>query len=81
MKVNEMMKDIKEVTKVDQDTGKYMNAQRVGTRISIGLVIIFIGILFIFGGFSLVLWGIGINILMILLIATILYILIKTKVI
>jgi hypothetical protein len=47
-----MMKNFKEVTKVDEDTGKYKNAQKLGRNVLIGFIVIIAGILYSIGGFG-----------------------------
>ncbi len=51
------MKDFKKLTKTNEDTGKYENAQKIGQNVLIGLLIIIAGILYSIGGFDLLLKG------------------------
>jgi hypothetical protein len=82
MKVNEMMmKDLKEATKIDPDTGKYTNAQKVGINFSIGIATILSGILFLIGGISLVFWGIITSVAVLIILSIIIYLLVKLGVV
>lgn len=78
---NIMLKDLKESTKIDPDTGKYVNAQKVGRNISIGIVIIFAGILYAMGGLILVITAIVTCMVLLFVSALVMYILVKSKVI
>ena len=81
MKNEKTVKELQNLTKTDPNTGKFVNAQRVGNRISIGIVLIVLGILYSIGGISLVISGILVCVIILLLASIVAYILIKTKVI
>ena len=81
MNNEKMNKDFKEITKIDPSTGKYTNAQKVGRNISIGILVILMGILYSFGGISLVITSFSVIVILLFIIALIVYILIKTKVV
>jgi len=73
--VNEsILKDFKKLTKVDKDTGKYVNANKVGRNVTIGMLIILSGILYSIGGISLVLSSIAILFGGLIILSIILYI-------
>ena len=71
--------DIKNLTKIDQNTGEYANAQTVGRNISIGILVILIGFLYIIGGITTVITGLATIIGLIVSASVIVYILIKIK--
>jgi len=52
-----LMKDYKEITKINKDTGAYENAQKIGQNVLIGLLVILAGVLYSMGGFDLVFKG------------------------
>lgn len=51
------LKDIKQLTQKNPNTGQYTNAQNVGKNIGIGILIILAGILYAIGGIPMVFWG------------------------
>ncbi len=80
MKVNEMMiKDLKEATKINQNTGKYVNAQKFGRNITIGVSVIIIGILYSIYGLTTVLIGLGAFFGLLFVISAMIYIAIKSR--
>lgn len=81
MKISETTKQLQKLTETEQDTGKFVNAQRVGRNISIGLAIIFAGILYAIGGISAILIGFGVILGITVFLAIVLYTLIVIKVI
>jgi len=52
-----LMRDFKEITKTNKDTGKYENAQKVGQNVLIGLLVILAGVLYSIGGLDLLFKG------------------------
>lgn len=74
-------RDLQELTKIDPDTGKYVNAQKVGRNITIGLLIIITGILYSLGGFALVFMMSIATIILLVVAAVAIYILVKYEVV
>jgi len=81
MNNEKMNNDFKEITKIDPKTGKYTNAQKVGRNISIGILVIIMGVLYSIGGITLLITGLLTGIILLFIIALIAYILVKTKVV
>lgn len=80
MDINEnLLKDAKELSKKDEK-GKYINAQKIGNRVTLGILVIIAGIIYSFFGLEILIMSIVVLISIIFLIALVLYILIKTKV-
>lgn len=75
------LETLQNLIKTDKDSGKYTNAQKVGRNVSIGLLVILMGILYSFGGISVVITGIAVIIAILLISSVVIYILVKTKVI
>jgi len=46
----EAIKSLKDLCKTDPDSGKYKNAQKVGTRVGIGVLMIVMGLIYSFFG-------------------------------
>ena len=67
------VKDYKEITKTNKNTGQYENAQNVGRNVLIGIIIIIIGILYSFGGIDLVIKAIIIGIIALVALAVMLF--------
>lgn len=68
--VNEKtIKSLRDLTKIDSDSGKYKSANDVGRGVLIGILVILMGILYSIGGVSMVFSGIGTLFLILLLLA------------
>lgn len=75
------IESLKNMIKTDENTGKYTNASKVGRNVSIGLLVILMGILYSLGGISVVITGIAVSIALLVISSVIIYILVKTKVV
>jgi hypothetical protein len=73
----QVIKDTKYITEIDENTGKYKHAQKVGRNVMIGLSLILAGVLYSIGGINLIIGAIILSFVLILLISVIIYIIAK----